>query len=346
MVMSFNPVFVVSNAKKPDWYYSMAQFARPDLRKSVWQLLNTLIPYFFLFAAMVVTVKRGESYWITLGLGAVAAALFVRIFIFFHDCTHGSFFLSPRLNRDVGYLCGVITFTAFHDWRRSHAGHHITAGDLDRRGMGDIWTMTIKEYRAARLSTRLAYRLYRNPLVMFGIGPGYYFLLRNRIPSEGAKRHDIKSVIYTDLYLLAIVVAASLTIGFKTYVLVQLPILLMAATLGVWLFYIQHQFQGVYWARHQEWDPIRASLEGASYYQLPKMLQWFSGNIGIHHLHHLRPGIPNYNLQRCYDAIPEIQKVRPITIRTSLKSLRYHLWDEERHELVSFGSLRVGRPAG
>jgi len=338
--MSFNPVFLAAKVEKPDWYRSTARYAQPDLRKAFWQLLNTFIPYLLLLTLMVHTVLRGYSYWITLALGVAAAAMFARIFIFFHDCTHGSFFASPRWNRNLGYLCGILTFTAFHDWRRSHAGHHITAGDLDRRGIGDITMMTVEEYLAAPPLQRLSYRLYRHPLIMFGIGPLYYFLLRNRYPSKGAKKIDVISVIFTDLAIAAIAVVAAMTIGFRTYLLVQMPVVLMAATLGIWLFYIQHQFEGVYWARHDEWDPWRVAMEGASYYKLPKILQWVTGNIGIHHVHHVRPAIPNYNLQRCYDDIPELQAVSPVTIRGSLNSLRLGLWDEEQRRMVSFRSLK------
>lgn len=342
--MSFNPVLVVAKVEKPEWYKSTAQYALRNTRTALWQLATTLLPYLLLLALMVRTVRHGYPYGVTLALGVVAAGLLIRLFILFHDCTHGSLLPSPRWNRNVGYLCGILAFTAFHDWRRSHAGHHITAGDLDRRGVGDITTMTVEEYLAAPPRQRLAYRLYRHPLILLGIGPLYYFLLRNRYPSPGAKKIDFISVAVTNLVLAAIVVAASLTIGFKTYLLVQLPVLMMAATAGVWLFYIQHQFQGVYWARHDAWDPWRVVMEGASYYQLPKILQWFTGNIGFHHVHHMRPGIPNYRLQECYEAIPELQAVKPLTLRDSLGSLRFNLYDESRRRLVSFRSLQGERP--
>jgi len=338
--MSFNPVLIVAKVEKPEWYKSTARFAQPDARTAIRQLLTTLIPYLLIMALMVQTVRHGHHYGITLALGVVATVLFTRIFIMFHDCTHGSFFPSPRWNRNVGYLCGILAFTAFHDWRRSHAGHHITVGDLDRRGMGDITTMTVEEYLQAPPLQRMAYRLYRQPLIMFGIGPLYYFLLRNRYPSPGAKKIDFISVIWTNLAIAAIVVTASLTIGFRTYLLVQLPVLIMAATLGVWLFYSQHQFEGVYWARHEEWDPWRAAMEGASYYQLPRLLQWATGNIGIHHVHHVRPGIPNYRLQECFDAVPELQAVKPLSLRKSLGSIRLNLYDEKKRQLISFRSLK------
>jgi omega-6 fatty acid desaturase (delta-12 desaturase) len=338
--MSFNPVLVVAKVEKPEWYQNTSTFAKPENRLAFRQLISTVIPYLLLLVLMAQTVRLGYSYWLTLALGVLATALFARIFIFFHDCTHGSFLNSPRWNRNVGYFCGILTFTAFHDWRRSHAGHHITAGDLDRRGMGDITTMTVEEYLTSSPLKRFSYRLYRHPVILLGIGPLYYFLLRNRYPSPGAKKIDFISVVSTNLAIVAIAVSASLLIGFKTYVLVQLPVLAMAATLGIWLFYNQHQFEGIYWARHNEWDPWRVAMEGASYYKLPKLLQWATGNIGFHHVHHVRPGIPNYKLQQCYESIPELQEIKPLTLRKSLGALRLNLYDEEQRRLVSFRALK------
>jgi len=338
--MVFNPVLIAAHVEKPQWYNALAKYAKPDNRIAVWQLSSTLLLYFALLALMLFTVRNGYSYALTLAIGALAAAVFVRIFIFFHDCTHGCFVHSPRWNRNIGYLCGLLTFTAFNDWRRSHSAHHMTAGDLDRRGAGDITTMTVDEYTAASPWQQLAYRIYRNPAIMFTIGPAYYFLLRNRWPSPGAHRSDLYSVVFTDIGLLAIALLASWAFGFKTYILVQLPVLLIAATFGVWLFYVQHQFQGVYWARHNEWDPWKAALQGASFYRLPKMLQWLTGNIGLHHVHHARPGIPNYLLQQCYDEIAELRAVKPLTIRNSLNCVRLNLYDEKGKKLVSFRSLK------
>jgi omega-6 fatty acid desaturase (delta-12 desaturase) len=338
--MPFNPVIIVAKGEKPGWYKATADYLQRDIRKALWQLLTTLAAYLLLLALMALTIREGYPYGITLGLGVVAAALLTRIFIFFHDCTHGSFLHSPRWNRNVGYVCGILAFTAFHDWRRSHAGHHITAGDLDRRGVGDIETLTVEEYLSAPQLKKLGYRLYRHPLVLLGLGPLYYFLLRNRYPSRGAKKIDFVSVLVTNLALAAIIVVASLTIGFRTYLLVQLPVLLLGATLGVWLFYVQHQFEGVYWARHADWNPWQVVMAGASYYQLPKLLQWITGNIGFHHVHHMRPGIPNYRLQECHEATPELQAVKPLTLRKSLGSLRLNLYDERQRKLVSFRSLK------
>jgi omega-6 fatty acid desaturase (delta-12 desaturase) len=258
----------------------------------------------------------------------------------FHDCTHLSLFDSKRANTIFGYIFGILTFTPYEDWRHSHVIHHASAGNLDRRDVGDVWTLTVEEYAMASKKKQLAYRLYRHPLIMFGLGPGYMFLLAHRTPSKVARKRERISVRITNLVLLGIVIIASLTIGLRTYILVQLPIILMATTAGVWLFYVQHQFEGVYWKREDVWNRIQSAMKGCSYYQLPKVLQWFTGNIGFHHIHHLRAKIPNYNLQRCYDEIPELHTVKLLTILTSLKSLRLNLWDEEQQKMVSFKDLK------
>jgi omega-6 fatty acid desaturase (delta-12 desaturase) len=329
---------------KPTWYARISRYSRPNLFKAILQLVNTFIPYLALWALMVYTVRSGSSYYITLALALAAAFFLVRIFIFFHDCCHGSFFASRRANRILGYITGTLIFTPFEEWRSLHIAHHRTAGDLDRRGMGDVWTMTLKEYRQAPGLKRLAYRVYRNPFMMFGLGPVFSFLLRNRFSHGEAKKIERNSVIYTNLLILAVVAAASLTIGLRTYLIIQLPAILFAGAIGIWLFYVQHQFEGVYWARHAAWDPMRAALEGASYYKLPRVLQWLTGNIGFHHIHHIRPTIANYNLQRCYDDIPALREVEPLTLRRSLKSLRMNLWDEKKQRLVSFRALKKPAP--
>jgi omega-6 fatty acid desaturase (delta-12 desaturase) len=288
---------------------------------------------------MILTVRSGWPYWTTLALAVAAAALLVRIFIFFHDCCHGSFFKSPKAMRVLGTITGILTFTPFAEFRYTHGVHHSTAGDLDRRGVGDVWTMTVAEYRAAPLKTRIAYRLYRNPLVMFFLGPIATFLILNRFP-KSTNPKQVTSVLLTDAGVLAIAAAVSLAFGLRTYLMVQLPIILLGGIAGVWLFYVQHQFDPSYWARHEEWGSIEAAMQGSSYYKLPRVLQWVSGNIGLHHVHHLKPRIPNYHLQRCLDAIPELQLPDFLTIRRSLKSIRLNLWDEERGVLIGFGGLR------
>ncbi len=320
----------------PAWYQSTAVYMKADGRKAAWQCANTFVPYLALMAAMLFAVHQGAPYWTVLALAVPAAALLVRIFIFFHDCCHNSFFASSRANAVLGYIAGILTFTPFDDWRRTHGIHHSTAGDLDRRGVGDVWTLTVQEYRRASRWKKLAYRFFRNPFFLLGPVSVTLVLVMQRFPSSVARKQEILSVLSTNGAILAIGVLAAVTVGLMEYILVQLPILLIAWAGGMWLFYIQHQFQGVYWARHEDIDKLKVALKGSSYYRLPRLLQWFTGNIGLHHIHHLRPRIPNYNLQQCYDNTPPLQAVQPLTIRGSLKSLRMNLWDEERQKLVSF----------
>jgi omega-6 fatty acid desaturase (delta-12 desaturase) len=326
---------------KPDWYHSIRRYERSHLGKAIWQLLNTFIPYVMVCILMYFSLIAGYSYLVILGLAVVAAGLLVRIFIFFHDCAHQSFFASRKANMALGYVCGILTFTPYEEWRKSHGIHHNTAGDLDRRGKGDVWTLTAEEFRTASKTKRFWYRFFRHPFVLLCLGPAYLFMVSYRYPHRGAKRRQKNSVIITNAAIVTIIVVASLTIGFKAYALIQFPVIFMAGVIGVWLFYIQHQFEGVYWKRHDQWDSITASLQGSSYYKLPKVLQWFTGNIGLHHVHHLRPRIPNYNLQRACDDTKAFLDVEPLTIPKSITCLRLKLWDEKGQKLVGFKSAYV-----
>lgn len=246
--------------KWPEWYASLRPFRTRSTWKAGIQLADTLIPYLLLWALMIWLVQQEHSLWWLLLLGPLAALLLVRIFVLFHDCVHGSLFPRKGANTVFGYLLGLLVFTPFEDWRYSHLRHHATYADLDSRGFGDIWTMTLSEYRQAPARKRLAYRLYRSPFVLLGLGAVFSFLLRFRLPAYKAKRKARWNVLITDLLIAEIIVAASLTLGLGTYVLIQLPVIWLAGALGIWLFYVQHQFEGVYWARSEEWDPLRASL--------------------------------------------------------------------------------------
>jgi omega-6 fatty acid desaturase (delta-12 desaturase) len=325
-----------TKATVPDLPQSLKRYEQPNLSKAIWQLVNTFIPYLTLCILMYFSYKAGYSYWIILCFAIVAAGLLVRIFIFFHDCAHQSFFSSSKANTILGYVCGILTFTPYEEWRKSHGIHHNSSGDLDRRGTGDVWTLTTIEFNAASKPKRFWYRFFRNPFVLLGLGPAYLFLVSYRYPHKGARKRQHYSVIITNASIMTIIGVASLTIGFKAYALIQFPVIFMAGVIGVWLFYIQHQFEGVCWKRHDQWDSITASLQGSSYYKLPKVLQWFTGNIGLHHVHHLRARIPNYNLQCCYDETPALETVNPLTIRKSLSCLRLKLWDEKEQKLVGF----------
>lgn len=316
-----------------NWTQTIAPYTQPDPQKSWWQIANSIIPYLVLWALMIYSLNY--SYWITLALAIPAAGFLVRIFIIFHDCGHGSFFKSQRLNKIVGIIAGALVFTPYHKWHYTHQVHHQTVGNLDKRGMGDVMTWTVKEYKSKTPRQRLYYRLYRNPIILLIIAPFFLFTVLQHLPD---KRLPKKINLYTHLTTFSLIVAVyliSLAIGFKTFALIQVPVLFFASVFGVWLFYIQHQFDEVVWANTKDWNYTTMAMEGSSYLKFPKILQWFSGNIGFHHIHHLSLRIPNYNLEKCMRENPMFQK-KPITFWESLKTIRYALWDEEKQRLVSF----------
>jgi omega-6 fatty acid desaturase (delta-12 desaturase) len=325
---------------RPDWYPAVAGFARADTRRATWQLVETFVPYAAVWAAMVWLI-RGHSL-LALALTVPAAGLLVRVFILFHDCCHGSLFPSARVNRLVGYITGLLTLTPFELWQHAHAQHHATVGDLDRRGVGDVWTLTVDEYLSASRLRRFFYRVFRNPLVMFGVGPVFVFVFQQRFCPRSASGRERFSVHFTNLGAAALGAAAVLAIGFWNVVYLLGPVGLLGGAAGIWLFYVQHQFEDVYWSRHEAWNPWRAALAGSSYYKLPRVLQWFTGSIGLHHIHHVQPRIPSYSLQACQDRVPALQEVPPLTIRGSLRLLRLRLWDEGRQRMVSCRELNLG----
>lgn len=316
----------------------MAPYENSDMWRSLWQVANTIPPYIFVWYLMYLSLEM--SYWLTLALAPVAAGFLVRSFIILHDCGHGAFFKSQKANNLLGHITGVLTFTPYHYWRYEHAVHHATSGDLDRRKVGDIWTLTLNEYLELPGWKRFIYRLYRNPVVLFGVAPVFLFLIEYRLPLRRPQERERRNVHRTNLAIGSVALLFSVLIGFKAYVLIQLPIIMIASSAGVWMFYVQHQFEGVYWERHDKWDYVAAALNGCSFYRLPRIMQWFTGNIGFHHVHHLGPRIPNYYLEKCYDENP-IFKIKPITLRSSLRSLPLRFWDEERHELVGYGRLKT-----
>ena len=320
------------------WKLAVAKYQEPMLRKSIWQVINSLIPYLTLSGLMIWTLHI--SYWLTLAVAVAAAGFLIRIFIIFHDCGHGSFFRSQHANHFLGFVTGVLTFTPYHQWRHKHALHHASSGDLDGRGTGDIWTLTVQEYVEAPWWKRIGYRIFRNPFVLFIIAPLYLFLIHQRFPSRGVGKRERLGVHWTNAAILGIIVLMSLTIGIKAYLLIQLPVMTITGAVGLWLFYVQHQFEGVYWQRRKEWGFAEAALNGSSFYKLPRILQWFSGNIGFHHVHHLSPRIPNYNLESCHQADPLFRRVKPITLLSSLRSFTYRLWDEQRGKLIGYRRLR------
>jgi omega-6 fatty acid desaturase (delta-12 desaturase) len=320
------------------WKAIVLNYQKPSPWKASWQIIDTLIPYALVWYLMYLC--RPISWWLVLPLAMLAGALLVRVFIIFHDCGHGSFFKSPAANDLVGFLAGILTFTPYYHWRWEHAIHHANAGDLDKRGTGDVWTMTVQEYLEASRWKRFSYRLARNPFVLFVIAPLFLFVVLQRVPSPKANARERHSVYAMDLAILGMALALSLVFGFTAYLLIQLAILMVAGGAGVWMFYVQHQFEDVYWERGEDWSFVAAALQGSSFYKLPRILQWFSGNIGFHHIHHLSPRIPNYNLEKCHQADPLFQQVKPITFLSSLKSITFRLWDEKSRKLVGYRHLK------
>lgn len=326
--------------QKFKWQAVVSRYAYPETWRSVWQVLNSLIPFIVTWYLMYRSLEIG--YWLTLLLAVPAAGFMVRLFIIFHDCCHGSFFRSLRANELMGLVMGVLTFTPFYEWKHSHAIHHATAGDLDRRGIGDVYTMTVEEYLAAPWYKKFGYRIMRNPAILFTIGSFIVFVVTHRFWASGSGKRERNSVIWTNLALAGLIGWLVTLISWQAFLLVDVPILLIACSAGVWLFYVQHNFEPTYWERHSNWDFFNAGMDGSSFYKLPRVLQWFTGNIGFHHIHHLSPKIPNYKLEACHNENPEFQ-IEPLTFRESLKSLFFRLWDEKNKMLVGWEVLKQYR---
>ena len=320
------------------WVQVISKYNSPDIRKSIWQIINSLGPYIILWYLMYLSLDI--SYWITLGLSFLATGFLVRIFIIFHDCGHGSFFKTERTNKIIGTFLGSLVFTPYDRWHSEHAIHHATVGNLDNRGSGDVWTLTVEEYQLLSKRRKIIYRIYRNPIILFGIGPVILFVLWFRFTKKSMNPSNRKSVYITNLILLVYVSGLILLFGWKAFLLIQLPIIYIATASGVWLFYVQHQFDGVIWTRQDAWDYKKMALEGSSYLKFPRILQWFSGNIGFHHIHHLSPKIPNYNLEKCHKENKMFEVIKPVTFILSLKTIRLRLWDEKMGQLISFRHFR------
>jgi omega-6 fatty acid desaturase (delta-12 desaturase) len=326
-----------------NWKEVVLKYQRPSLGRALWQLVDTV----GLYAVTWYLIDRSlaVSLWLAVPLAILAGGLLVRVFIIFHDCGHGSFFKSKTANDVVGFITGMLTFTPYYHWRWEHAAHHASAGNLDKRGTGDVWTLTVQEYLEASRGKRFAYRLARNPFVLFLLAPLTVFIVLQRFPSKGAKPRERASVHWMNLAILAMAGCLIALLGLKAYLLIQLTTMAVASSAGIWMFYVQHQFEEVQWQRGGDWDFAAAALQGSSYYQLPRVLQWFTGNIGFHHIHHLSARIPNYNLERCHRELQPTQNIKPITPVSSLQSLFLRLWDEEQKKLVGWRTMRARRRA-
>ena len=314
----------------------VAPFAKPDRRKALWQVANTLPPFVALWVLMAATFEISGGWSLLLLLPV--AGLYMRLFIIQHDCGHGSFLPGARMNRALGAVLGLITLFPFAYWRRTHAIHHGTSGNLDRRGLGDIQTLTVREYQALSIPGRLAYRLYRSMPVLLGVGPLYQMLIKHRVPFDLplAWRREWASALLNDLALVVAAIVLCWIFGWKAVLAVQLSLMLVAGAAGIWLFYVQHQFERTYWARGGQWDARAAAMAGSSFYDLPRVAHWFTGNIGYHHIHHLSSRVPNYRLRDCFESDPRLQAVPRLTLRSSLSCARLKLWDEDSWRMVGF----------
>ena len=333
--MSFN-----SSPDSIIWKTLVSKYHKSNLWKSIWQLSNSLILFVMTWYLMYLGLRI--SYWVTFALAAPAAGFTIRLFIIQHDCGHGSFFASKKYNDLTGMFLSIFTLTPYHYWKKSHAIHHANTGKIERRGVGEIYTMTTDEYEHASLWGKLKYRVYRNPVVLFIFAPSFLFVILYRFPNYRVKA--LKPVrLSAYLTSLAIVIFASgiiYFIGFKSFLMVQIPVTFITSSAGMWLFYVQHQFEDAYWKNEGNWDYANAAMQGSSYYKLPKILQWFTGNIGFHHIHHLSPKIPNYMLEKCHNENSLFQNGVVLTLRSSLNSVLLNLWDEKEKKLISFSHFK------
>jgi omega-6 fatty acid desaturase (delta-12 desaturase) len=325
-----------------DWIAVLQRYRHPDPARSIFEVVITLVPFLALWVAAWAALSVG--YWLTLIIAVPAAFFLVRLFLIQHDCGHGAMFKKRLTNDWVGRAMGVLTLTPYDAWKRSHAIHHASHGNLDERGTGDIDTLTVREYRALSPWRRLVYRLYRNPIILFGIGPTLLFVVQHRLPYSMLKGADWRSwvsVIGTNVGLVALGGLVIWLVGWKAFLAIQLPIVAVGSSIGVWLFYIQHQFEDTFWADNPDWNVHEAALQGSSHYDLPGILPWLTANIGVHHVHHLYSRIPYYRLPQVLRDFPELAQVHRITLWESFKCVRLRLWDENERRLVSFAEARA-----
>ncbi|HCG4536013.1 fatty acid desaturase [Ureibacillus chungkukjangi] len=321
----------------------VAPFAKSQLKISILQIINTIVPLLAIWAAGYYLLQF--SPWYTVACSILASGFVVRTFIIFHDCTHGSFFKNKKANAIIGNISGILTSFPYEKWKREHMIHHASSSNLDKRGIGDIEMLTVDEYLEKSKLGRLGYRLYRNPIVMFGLGPLFLVLVANRMNRKDAKKKERLNTYFTNAALIIICATLIVVTGWQTFLLVHGITMFVSGALGIWLFYIQHTYEDSYFEYETDWDYVKAAVEGSSYYKLPKVLQWVTGNIGFHHVHHLAPRVPNYNLEAAHESIPPLQKATTITLKTSVESIRYKLYDPKNKKFISFKeieqSLRV-----
>ncbi|UWR03577.1 fatty acid desaturase [Ruegeria conchae] len=323
-----------------DWVSTLAKYREPNQWRSSFELGVSIIPFFALWTLSWMSLSL--SYWLAFAISALNAAFLLRLFAIQHDCGHGAFFKNRAVSDWVGRVIGVLTLTPYDVWRRTHSTHHNSSGNLDKRGMGDVHTLTVAEYKAKTPMNRFWYRVYRHPVTLFGFGPGYLFLFQNRLPLGLTSSFRFwVSAMGTNVVILAVLLAVYYFGGLMPVLLIFLPSTLIAATAGVWLFYVQHQFEDTHWDPDKDWQLHEAALHGSSHYILPSVLQWFSANIGIHHVHHLYSRIPFYRLTEVLRDHDELANSNQMTIRESFANARLHLWDEQSRRLLSFAEARA-----
>ena len=324
---------------RPVSHEALAAYAEPRLSRGLLDIATSAVPYLTLCVAMYFMLRVSPLLVVVLVIPT--AGFLVRVFVVFHDCAHGSLLPSRRANTWAGTVLGLLVLTPFRRWRHGHVVHHATSGNLDRRGIGDVQTLTVAEYQARSWRGQLAYRLFRNPLVMFGLGPLFAMIIVPRLVPRGTRQRMRNSVLWTDAALVVIVGALCSLIGWEDFLIVWAPAALLAGSVGIWLFYVQHQFEAAYWQRQGEWSYADAALHGSSYLKLPRLLQFFTGNIGLHHVHHLNARIPNYNLQRAHDENAIFADVPTVSIRDGVRAVKFKLWDEQTGQLVTFAQANV-----
>ncbi len=316
----------------------VAPFEKSDIAASVKQILNTVPPFFILWFLAYQSLEI--SVLLTIVFAILASGFVIRVFIIFHDCTHGSFFKSKKANAILGTITGIITLFAYEKWKRDHSIHHATSSNLDKRGTGDVWVMTVDEYIEAKPGRRFAYRVYRNPVVMFGLGPLFLYLVSNRFNRKDARPKERNNTYLINIIIVALYAGMIWWIGLPAFAIIQGTILIVAGSLGIWLFYVQHQFEDSYFEDEEQWDYVKAAVDGSSFYKLPKVLQWLTGNIGYHHVHHLSPRVPNYRLAQAHESTPPLHNATTITLGTSLKSINFRLYDKTKKTFVGFKEIK------
>lgn len=328
---------------RAQWNKSLKIYATPNLRKAMLQILNTFLPYVALLTLASYLGAAGAKWYLLLPVVVGAGLFMVRTFILFHDCTHDSFVASRKMNNLLGHVLGIFSFTPYMPWKKDHGIHHGAVGNLDHRGVGDIWTLTVEEYESKSWLIKAVYRLFRNPAFLFGVAPYFLFMIIQRVPKKGSSKKEVRSYLLTNLGIAGLFAIYGSLFGLLNFFIIQSIIMVIAGGIGIWLFYVQHQFEDVYWESEASYNSVEAALKGSTFYKLPILLEWMSGYIGYHHIHHLNARIPNYHLKQCYKAFKELKEVKTVTLAESMKLAFLQLYDTKRKKLISFKEFAAVR---